>query len=175
MNWVKDLVSYISDLFKWYVVVMPWQAGIRVRMGKHKMILNAGVYVKFPIIDTVFVKNIRLRVVQIPTMTMTTNNGSTVTVTGLVSYSIENIDTLFNSIDNPDATLTGIAMGKISDFISISNVEDLNVQNIKKSINMEGHKYGLTAEVSITSLAVVKTYRLIQDHQWLPTDKVYEI
>jgi len=36
MNFVKDIIDYITKLFTWWIVIMPWEQGIRVTWGKSR-------------------------------------------------------------------------------------------------------------------------------------------
>lgn len=175
MSWVKELVTYISDLFKWWIVILPWQEGIRVRLGKHELHLRKGIYLKLPVIDSVFVQNIRLKYAQIPIQTVTTKDGQTITIHGAIAYKITDIKKLYNSISNPDATITGIAMSKLSDYVANHVLADCTPSKLEKAVIIDGQQYGLDTEIKITGFASVKTFRLIQDHAWMPTNKDFEI
>lgn len=175
MSWVKELVNYLSDFFKWWVIVLPWQEGIRVRLGKHETLLTKGVYLKLPIIDSVFVKGVRLEYDQIPIMTIATKDNQVITINGALSFQIIDIRELYHSITNPKATLSGIAMSKISEYVTSHDLADCRPPDLEKNIVFKKGEYGLEARIKITGFAPVKTFRLIQDHAWMPTAKEYEL
>lgn len=175
MSWVKELFQYLSDIFKWWITVLPWQQGIRVRFGKHETLLTKGMYWKFPIIDSVFVLGTRLKYDQIPIMTITTLDKFVITVNGAIAYQIIDINKLYHTIDNPSATLSGIAMSSISEYITKHNLNECTPDLLEKAVDFKGDNYGIDASIKITGFAVVKTFRLIQDHAWMPTSKEYEI
>jgi regulator of protease activity HflC (stomatin/prohibitin superfamily) len=81
MNWVKDLFTYLSDFLKWWVIVLPWQEGIRIRLGNHETHLKKGIYLKIPFMHDVRVQDVRLRYDQIPIMTIGTKDKHVVTIT----------------------------------------------------------------------------------------------
>lgn len=175
MNWVRDLFQYLSDFFKWWVIVLPWQEGIRVRFGSKETHLKKGIYVKFPFIDSVFVQNVRLRYDQIPIITITTKDRHVITVNGAIAFKIIDIKRLYHSISNPAATLTGIAMSSLSEYITSHSLEECTPQHLIKSVVFNDSDFGIEASVKITGFAVVKTFRLIQDSAWMPTHKDNEI
>lgn len=175
MSWIKDLADYITNLLKWWIVVLPWQEGIRVRLGKRETHLKKGVYLKLPIIDSVFVQNIRFRYCQLPIQTVTTKDEKTVTLTGVIGFEIVDVKKLYNSISNPEATLAGAAMAEISNYFSTHRMEECSPRTVEKSVILDVGKYGLRAELKLSSFAMVRTFRLIQDNTWMPTHKDYEI
>lgn len=175
MNWVKDLANYISNLLKWWVVVLPWQEGIRIRLGKNETHLTKGIYLKLPIIDSVFIQNVRFRYTQLPIQTVTTKDGITVTLTGSIGYEVVNVRELYNKISNPEATIAGAAMTEISQYFASHCIADCTPLDINNNIKIDVQRYGLRAELKLSSFAAVRTYRLIQDNSWMPTDKDFEI
>ncbi len=62
MNWIKDLFDYIAKLFTWWVIVNPWESGIRVTLGKNQRVIGPGVWLRLPVIHAVYRQNIRLMV-----------------------------------------------------------------------------------------------------------------
>jgi len=58
MNSVKDLLDYILNIFKIWVIVQPWEQGLRVRLGKHIKLVNGGLYFKIPYIDSYYIQSI---------------------------------------------------------------------------------------------------------------------
>ncbi len=175
MNWIKDLANYLSSIFKWWVIVLPWQEGVRVRLGRFEKRLPKGIYLKLPIVDSVFVQNVRFHISQMPVQTITAKSGETVTVNGMIAYQIVDILKLYKGITNPDATLVGLAMSGISQYVATHNLSEINPVRIATNVPIDVEKYGIVAELKINSFAVVRTYRLIQDHTWMPTAKEHEI
>jgi hypothetical protein len=175
MNWLRELMEYLSHVFKWWVIVLPWQQGIRIRLGKHETLLNKGMYLRIPVIDTVFIQNKRIKYIQIPTQTLTTKDEKTITISGAIAFEVMDIRKLYNTISNPDSTLTGIAMSKIAEWISTNFTVNCTPDKLHSNVQIDGDAYGLQATIKITGFAIVKTFRIIQDGSWLPTDKIYEI
>lgn len=175
MNWVKDLIDYVSSIFKWWVIILPWQEGIRVRFGKRETHLKKGIYLKLPIVDEVFVQNVRLRYDQIPIITIATKDNHVLTINGAITYQILDILKLYHSISNPAATLAGIAMSKISEYVTGHNLDECTPSALEQYVSIPYGAYGLDAKIKITGFAPMKTYRLIQDMAWMPTGSEHNI
>jgi regulator of protease activity HflC (stomatin/prohibitin superfamily) len=63
MYQVKEFFEYIFNAVKIWIIIQPWQQGLRVRNGKDVKLLNGGIYFKLPYFDSVYVQETRLRVV----------------------------------------------------------------------------------------------------------------
>jgi len=169
MTPIKELIEYLMKIFRWWVSVLPWERGLRIRLGKKVKLLNPGFHFRFPFFDTVYIQTIRMRVVSIPPQTITTKDGQTLTITLVVGYSIDDIQKVFNTIHQPEATICNLVSGEASDYVSQNNTcspKIIQEQILKNIIPLD---YGIKFEyIKVTGYAIVKTFRLIQDHHWTP-------
>lgn len=173
MNYIKDTLDYLSKIFQWWVIIMPWEAGVRVRLGKHLRVLGAGTYLRIPFFDSVYKQTVRLRVASIPLQTLTTKCGKTITVSVCVGYQISDIRKLYQSLSHPEGTIANIVLSEIAEFVSRHNISEASPKDIETAAiqKVSATDYGLDfLHVKVISYAVVRTYRLIQDHQWMPED-----
>ena len=170
MSIFKDIIDYIRKLFTWWIVVMPWEQGIRVTLGKKMILLDGGVYLKLPLIHTVYVQEKRLRVINLPVQTVCSSDGHPLTVSCSVGYSISDIIQLYNTLYQPDLTISNIIASQIAQQIFSVKVSECKPQIIEEKIQSaltELH-YGLKFEyVRIVNFAAVKTFRLIQDQSYM--------
>lgn len=170
MNFVKDIIDYLAKLFTWWVVVMPWEQGIRVTLGKKTTLMKEGIYLKLPLIHTVYVQEKRLRVINLPIQTVCTRDGHALTISCSVGYAIVDIVKLFNTLYQPDMTIQNIVASKIAEQICGKTMIECNPKSIEDGINnaLQGNDYGLKYEtVRIINFAAVKTFRLIQDQNYM--------
>jgi len=170
MNQVKDFLEYIFNAVKVWIIVQPWQTGIRVRNGKRIKKLNGGIYFRLPYLDSIFIQENRLRVASIPIQTLTSKDIKTITISGAVGYSIIDIEKLYKTLYHPETTISNIAMSEVADFIFKNNLDSINPNTIEKAVIEKLNKddFGLRFEYfRITNFAVVRTFRLIQDQSWV--------
>ena len=170
MNQIQEFIQYLLQSVKFWVIVQPWQTGLIVRFGKRIKKVEKGVYFKIPYFDSVYIQESRLRVIPLSVQTLTTKDLKTITLNGAVGYSIESIEELYKSLYHPESTIANIVMSEISDFIYGKNLNDITPKSIQKNVfeKLNSHQYGLKFEYfKITNFAVVRTYRLIQDHSWV--------
>ena len=169
MDAVNQIIQFIKQLFSWWFIVTPWEQAVFVRLGKRIRVLHGGFYFKVPFIDQVYVQSIRLRAIDMPIQTISSKDGSTITIKSVMNYAISDIYKLYNTISHPDTTLSAIVMSKIAEYIMNHNKDDIDTQQLEKDVINELHSvdYGLNKiSFKITSWAEVKTIRLIQDQSW---------
>jgi regulator of protease activity HflC (stomatin/prohibitin superfamily) len=168
MNQIKDFFEYIFNSIKIWIIVQPWEQGIRVRRGKFIKKLSSGMYFRIPYFDSVYVQETRLRMIQLCLQTLTSKDLKTVTINSSLGYSITNIELLYNTLYHPEGTISNMAMSEISDFIFQHNLSDIHPSSIEEAVlkKLNAEDYGLKFEYfRITNFAAVRTFRLIQDSQ----------
>ena len=170
MNQIKDFFEYIFNAIKIWIIVQPWQAGIRVRSGKKVKKLAGGIYFRLPYFDSVFIQEVRLRVTEMPMQTLTSKDVQTITLNSSFGYSIVDVEKLYETLYHPERTLQNIAMSEIAMFIWNNKVTDINPKVLQDAVlaKLEADDYGIKFQYfKITNFAVVKTFRLIQDQSWI--------
>ena len=180
MNFLRDIFTLLGNLLKWYFIVVPWEQVVRVRLGKHLRLYDAGFHFKIPYVDKLYRQSTRQRWTALEEQTLTCpdmTSGKVITLQGMLGYSIVNIELLLQTLHHPEATLKGEAMRIISRYIHTHNLEECKPANledfVQKALNLE--KYGIgNTELSITDFAVVKTYRLLtsEGSRYLPGDSL---
>jgi len=177
MNQVQQFLEYILNTFKIWVIVQPWELGIRVRLGKKIKKLNKGIYFKIPYIDSVYTQEVRIRVVTMPVQTVMTLDEKTVTFSAVIGYNIEDIEKLYQTLYHPEQTIINIAMSESTEYVSKSNLKNISFDNIEKNIitKINSESYGLNISYyKLTNFAAVRTYRLIQDGNWFHEGNVMD-
>ena len=164
MGAIQELFRQIGNLFRWWFVVAPWEQAVRVRMGTKVDVLDAGVHLRIPIADRIFRQSIRRRFTTVPTQTVTTLDGKTVTISGGIGYSIKDIGMLYDTLHDAEDTVQIAAQGVVAKFIAerqLSSVQPSEIEGVvPEALKLE--QYGLgEVEFCVTDFAVVRTYRLI--------------
>lgn len=145
---------------------MPWEKGIRIRLGKRWTLLNEGIYLKLPIIDRIYVQSTANRVIAGPVQTLTTLDGKTLTISVTIGYCIEDVQKLYQKVFHTELTITNMVLGQVSEFIANNDFEKCKPRTIESFIKDEIKISDLgicNVSAKITGYALVKTYRLISD------------
>lgn len=174
MNTFNELIKYFSKLFVWFVVVQPWETGLRVRAGKHHKLLEAGAYLNIPYLDSFYVKSMRLTIEDTPMQTLSTADGKICTMKLAVSYKIMDLMKLFDSYEGVRSYVISAAMTACCDVVSKSSHNEIDIDKLSSQIYNKvasDHSDGLEiVSVKVIDFAYAKTFRLIQDQGWFPRD-----
>lgn len=170
MGLVNTITEFLVKILQWWFTVMPWEQALLIRKGKNVRLLGAGLYLKVPFIDTAYIQTTRMRMIDTPMQTVSTKDGNTVTIKSVIGYSIDNIELLYNKLYHPEMTLNSMSMGFVGEFIRKSLMNEITPSSIEQYVNsnITTSDYGLKdLTIKITTFAIVKTFRLIQDGSYL--------
>lgn len=166
VEWVQGIVRTLRP----WVTVNPWEQGVRVRLGKHVTLLPAGVYLKIPAVDTVVVLPVRIRVLTVPMQTVMSKDGRAVSVGIAIQYQIEDVEKVFRSVHHPESTIAYWVQGIIGEQVRLLDAAEVTPEALQAAVVQQ---LDLTAmgfgsfKVFISDLALVRTYRLIQEGRWM--------
>lgn len=175
MDKINDLFNFLSQFFRWYFIVMPWEQAVFVRAGKKHKVLDKGFYFKIPFIDRVYINTKRKRMVDIPMQTVTTKDGHSITIKAGIGYRIEDLYKLYNTLFQPETTIMIMVMNKISQYVSSNNLTECSPEKVGGfcDLSKEAIDWGLAdISVRINNYAVVRTFRLIQDTTQFYTEQL---
>lgn len=167
MDLINSIAGFLSKLLQWWFTVMPWEQAILVRKGNVVRLLPAGLYFKIPFIDSIYIQTTRMRMQDLPAQTISTKDGSSITLKSAVGYAIGNVLVLYNTLSHPEMTLGSMVLGQIGEYVRGQKAADITPSGIEQYVltNIKAENYGLkNITVKITTFALVKTFRLIQDH-----------
>ena len=172
MGQVQEFIQYILSIIKIWVIVQPWEEGIRVRRGKTIKRLKGGIYFRIPYIDSVYIQEVRLRISTLPVQTLSTKDLKTITLGGAIGYKIVDVEKLYDTLYLPEATVDNLVMSEVSSYIFNKNCEDINPKKLEEGVlnNLDIEENGIKIEYfKLNNFAVTKTLRLIQDRTWSNT------
>lgn len=178
MEIFKIIIENLTKLFRWWIIVHPWESGLRVRFGKKIKQLKSGIHFRIPYLDSCYVQTIRLRVIGLCPQTTSTKDGQTITVICNVGYQISDLQKMYNTLYHPESTIGNIFQGKVAQFISGNNLVDVTPNSIKEYVerDLNGDEFGITYKyIQVTGFAIVKTFRLIQDSHWQETNTKMDV
>ena len=172
MEAISQLLIWIKGLFTWWVVIVPWEQGVRVLLGKRRRLLKPGVAFRLPIVHLIFKQSVRLRSSDLQLQTLTTSDGDTVAIAGAILYRITDVLKLYDTLHLAQETIVDMAAGAIAEAVhSLPRSEPDNgpactpaavVASVKAQLSFA--EYGVElVDVYLTDFAFVRTYRLIKD------------
>lgn len=171
MGVLNDVINWLKQILTWWVIVMPWERGLRIRNGKNVTLMKEGIYLKLPIVDSIYIQTTRERYVSLPVQTITSADGKTLSISSCSGYTIDDIEALYRSLYQPEMTIANIVLGAIAEYVASNDLANCTPVKIEESVSgkLNNNTYGIgNVTVKIIGYAVVKTYRLIQDSHWVP-------
>lgn len=171
MTGVIDYLSRLLGGMAFWVVVLPWQQGLRVRAGRYLQRLGPGLYLKIPVLDDVQVESVRRRTSTLPVQTLSTADGATITVAAAVGYAIGDLERLYRGLHHAEDTIIQAAQGLIAAEVFRRRKSEMDPADICERLNGQLvqalEPFGLTeVTLQITDFAFVRAFRLIQDQRW---------
>lgn len=166
MGAIIESLKQLGQIFQWWIVIAPWEEGLRVRLGRRITILHAGPHLRVPFIDAVYVQSTRRRIVNLPIQTVTTRDGKTLTFSGTLGYSIADVLKLYSTLHHAHDTIQNFALQALAERVSVEDAERLSAGALG-SLTLDLAPYGISeTKISVTDFAFVRTYRLISDQKW---------
>lgn len=166
MEIINQFLAFISKILEWYVIVSPWEQAIFVRHGNKVRLIKAGIYFKIPFIDNVFIQTVRLRNIDLPAQTVSTQDNITLTIKTVCRYSIKDMLQLYHTLYHPETTIQSMIMSSAATYISTHDVCECTTHKIEDYIkaNTDLTVYGLgDIAINVVGIMNIKTYRIIQD------------
>jgi len=175
---VNALFEAITKWFsgaKFFVIVQPWESAVRTRLGKNARILASGLHWLIPFADEVRRYNNRVRFYPIPTFNPSTRDGKTLTIGGLISFSI--IDPLAASmaVSEPETCAAAIAQSEVARLItaadSVASIEVEKLCSYTARVAQSQLPGVQVHYVRLVDFAQMRTLRLLQEQWRLYTDR----
>jgi|SRR5690242_6169585 len=166
MNAFIELLARFWALFVWWFVIEPWEKALRVRLGKHVREYGPGLHFRVPYVDIVYRNTTRLHFTSLDPQTVTTDDGKTITFAGVFGFVIDDLRTLYDKVQHSDSTIQALVMGALAQYIETHDLSECKPDVIEQAVvnEVDIAQYGLAEpQLSLTTFAVVRTYRLIMD------------
>lgn len=170
MNGIKELLTYLTNQFKFWFIVKEWQNGLQLRNGKIIRELEYGLYFKIPFLDSVFVKPKRTQDVVISQVNFTTKDDKQITASATAFFKITNIKEYYNGYAEPFSIIDGIIKNEINRYFLVTDYRDFKQDvfenQILKHLKDISGKGMLFEDFKLITFSNARTYRII-------TDKLY--
>lgn len=165
MSWLTQLLSSFAKPLKWWIVIAPWERGVRVRLGRSAVELRPGPHLRIPFLDRIYVQSVRLRTVLETNQVASTLDGKVLNVSFGVRFQVADPVRLYESVINPEVTVTGIVQGEVMRVICETTCADLTVTRLEQAVNArlgEVASWGLAdVRFFVTGYAFVRAYRIL--------------
>jgi regulator of protease activity HflC (stomatin/prohibitin superfamily) len=173
---MNQLFSWLADLFKGarpYVIVLAWQRGVRVRLGKRTTVLEPGFHWRIPFLDEVRVLNNRFRVEAFPCVTISTRDGKAVTIAGNVAFRVVDPMAALLAMSQPEMVLSALAQSVMAQLVaSAESAAALDARSLQDAALVELREFARDKGIEVVfcrlvDFVVVRAFRIL-DEVWRP-------
>jgi regulator of protease activity HflC (stomatin/prohibitin superfamily) len=162
-----DIVLQFLDLFKFWVILDPFEQGVLLRLGHYKRSLERGFHWIAPFnIDNVLIDNVVPRTVNLGEQGLTTRDGKSITVSAVVTAKISHIERALLEVENVDEALMDSCYATIGDLIVQHDWDTIRTpeftDTVTKACRKQAFRYGIEIlRVQFADRLPVKAFRLL--------------
>lgn len=170
---LKQLIQFLTNTFKFWVIIKEWQTAIHLRNGKIKRILNAGIYFKIPFLDSYYTQPNRVLEIHGTHINTLTQDRKNITISTSVFYKINNIKDFYLGYAEPNEIVSATTRNLLVKYIESKDADSIRSAHIETAIKIElkdYNKHGFEfTDFKIVTISNAKTYRLIKDNLYSQT------
>lgn len=161
-----DILLAIWQSLLPFTVVEQYERFVLLRFGKFVKVLEPGFHWVWPIgIDKVIGDNVVTRTHKLGEQSITTKDGRSATVRGVVTASINNIQKASLGVEHVDDAMNDSCLGEISRAVLATNWEDMArpefVDALSKACRKNAWRYGIEIEqVQLSDIVLAPAHRI---------------
>lgn len=115
MNQLFEWLAHLVTSWKFWIVVAPWEVGVRIRLGHVSRNLAPGPHWRVPFLDQITLINTRLRIASTPPVTIAgTRKGKVRTTTATVGYRISDPNAAMLRYSHPETAVLSLAQAEVA-------------------------------------------------------------
>ena len=160
MNQLFEWIAKLVSSWKFWIVIPPWDVGVRVRLGKSAVGLGPGPHSRIPFIDHIVLINTRLRITTVSPVTLSTQSERARYIRAVVFYRIADPLVAIMRYEWPAQAVQGFAQAAMA--------SERDVEKVHTELVRQLHGSGVIIEhVRFTEDVEVPTVRLLQGEPYI--------
>jgi len=172
IEFFSTIFNTLIDLFPHLKKVLVTQGGIKFRRGSEVTVLTPGLHWYWPLISTIKVITVVRDTMDLNGQTFTTKDGKVILASGMVVFSINDVEKVLTSSDDYINTLCDICMNVIHDTFIKYEWEHLRAgildgsvgKELRRNASEELRPFGIKViSLGLKDLAPVRVFKLVQD------------
>lgn len=160
------LTDWIGYLVCWYICEED-EIGIVQRIGMYKRDLKPGWNWKWPIVETTTTVSRALCSTVLEEQTLTTKDGHSVTVRGILTYRVNNARRFLLDVEDAESVINDVGCSVVAECVPRANLEEVMTgarfaKDLRKCMRSRGCKWGIRV-ITFALMDRVKSrcYRII--------------
>jgi len=167
MGWLQEIFDRLMSIFPRLFILAPYEAGVRMLLGKYVKKISPGIYFYWPLIQKIEYMEVQTQVVDLRTQSVRTADNKDIVVSGAIQYRIADIEKAVCNVQSVDDSLETLALGIILDFVNGKTMRELQKvdslkQELRKGMAEACSGWGVKIEkVYITDIGCTQNIRLL--------------
>lgn len=163
-----DVILGFIHLFKFWVVFQPYEAGVQIRLGTFRKILNPGFHWLLPFgIDYCVAEHTTPTTHSLGDESVTSKDGKSVGFHAIVTYRVSNIQKATLEVTDVNHAVLDATSGEIGRVMRESTWEEMLAGDLQDKLSIacrkRGWKYGIEIlSIQLAGLALVRSLRIMQ-------------
>jgi len=160
-----ELIQWIGEALVPFVIILPYQEAVRIRLGKFQATLAPGIHWRIPIADSVLHENVVARTTHITGLSTTTSDGKAIGFDAVVTYRISDIKKALLEVEDVKDAVADTCAGQMGTTLADSSWDDVwhgkAVDNLTSVCRKRGWKWGIEIlSVQLSGVCLVKNIRI---------------
>ena len=164
-----DTILQFIDLFKFWVVLDPYEAGVLLRLGRFIRVLEPGFHWLIPFgVDRYLHEHTVPRTHSLMPQSVTLTDGKQVGFEAVITYNVRDIKVALLEVEDSEHAIQDSCAGTIAHTVAKCTwqeiVDTTEWENrVLKACRLRGFKFGLEITgVQFSTMALIRTIRLMQ-------------
>ena len=163
-----DFIIQFIELFKFWVVIHPFEAGVMLRLGKFYKIVECGFHWMLPFgVDHVITEHIVPTTHSLGDESTISKDGKSVGFHAVVTYKVRDIQKALLDVEDVDHAVRDACAGEIGRVMRESTWEEILAADILEKLTAacrkRGFRYGIEVmSVQLAGVAICRSIRLMQ-------------
>lgn len=151
------------------IIIRDYEGAVLLRFGKFHCVLEPGLHFKIPLFDEVIDHHVVVTTLSLDAQSLYTLDKQNIVVKGLIKYKIADVKTFLLEVYDAQDALSDMSSSIIKNVImsmTLDECTDSELDNtLTKKVRVEARKWGVEVQqVTLTDLAPIRSYRLINDN-----------
>jgi len=168
---IAEILGYFWSFVPRLDTLSPWEAGMRVTLGKKVKPIGAGWYIVWPLFQEINYMEVQPQTVDLRVQSVWTQDGVDLAISGGIKYRITDAVKAQTDIQDLDEDIQLVAMGVIADYVTARNVDECRkIGDLKsellKGVRVEAAGWGVKIErIYITDIGRARNIRLLHHNE----------
>jgi regulator of protease activity HflC (stomatin/prohibitin superfamily) len=170
MDFISAILNFLSEIwsdFRPFFIVREYEGAVVLRFGRVQREAESGLHWKIPFVDEVLTCMIATETISVKSQSLTTLDDKNIVISAAIKCYVSNPKKYLIKVRDVTDAISDIAQGKIKSIIMAKTWDECRGDidsEITKLVKPEAVKWGITIDyVTVTDLAIIKTFRLIQE------------